>query len=218
MKIADVMARDVTTVSPETSLKDVARTLAEAGFSGLPVVSAEGEVLGVVSEADILVKERAPERRRGGILGWLLEPSDAEAQAKLEARTAGEAMTSPAITVESTEPVSRAAALMVERGVNRLPVVEDGKLVGIVTRADLVRAFVRDDALIAREIRDDVVLRQFWIDPESLAVSVTNGEVSLRGQVEKRSIAELLASFVERVPGVVAVDSQLTWREDDRKS
>jgi CBS domain-containing protein len=218
MKIADVMARDVTTVTPETSLKEVARVLAAGGISGLPVVSADGEVLGVVSEADILMKERAPAPRRGGMLGWLLEPSDAEAEAKLEARTAGDAMTSPAITVESKEAVSRAAATMVERGVNRLPVVEDGKLVGIVTRADLVRAFVRDDALIGNEIRNDVILRQFWIDPESLAVAVTNGEVSLRGQVEKRSIAELLASFVERVPGVVSVDSALTWREDDRKS
>jgi CBS domain-containing protein len=107
---------------------------------------------------------------------------------------------------------------MVERGINRLPVVDAGKLVGIVTRADLVRAFVRDDALIAKEIRDEVIVRQFWIDSASLAVSVTNGEVSLRGQVEKRSIAELLASVVERVPGVVAVDSRLTWREDDRGS
>jgi CBS domain-containing protein len=218
MKIQDVMARDVTTVAPGTSLKEVATVLAGRGISGLPVVAESGEVVGVVSEGDILMKERAPAPKRGGVMGWLLEPSDAGASAKLDARTAGEAMTSPAITVDPGESVPRAAALMVERGVNRLPVVEDGKLVGIVTRADLVKAFVRDDALIGNEIRNDVILRQFWIDPESLAVSVTNGEVSLRGQVEKRSIAELLASFVERVPGVVAVDSQLTWREDDRKS
>jgi CBS domain-containing protein len=217
IKIADVMIGDVTTVSPQMSLKDVATVLAENGISGVPVVDG-GEVVGVVSEADILMKERAPEPRRGGVLGWLMQPADVQAEAKLDARTAGEAMTSPAITVAPGESVPRAAALMVERGVNRLPVVENGTLVGIVTRADLVKAFTRDDALIANEIRNDVVLRQFWIDPASLAVSVTKGEVSLRGQVEKRSIAELLASYVGRVPGVVAVESQLTWREDDRKS
>jgi CBS domain-containing protein len=218
MKVEDVMAREVATVSPETSLKDVATLLVEQGISGLPVVDGSGEVVGVISEADILMKERAPAEKRGGVLGWLLEPSDPQAEAKLDARTAGDAMTSPAITVGSGESVPKAAALMVERGINRLPVVEDGTLVGIVTRADLVRAFVREDALIAKEIRDEVILRQFWIDPESLAVSVTNGEVSLRGQVEKRSVAELLASVVERLPGVVAVDSRLTWREDDRGS
>jgi CBS domain-containing protein len=218
MKVEDVMAREVTTVSPETSLKDVATVLAGQGISGLPVVDGSGKLVGVISEADILMKERAPASKRGGVLGWLLEPSDPQAEAKLDARSAGQAMTSPAITIGPGERVSAAAALMVERGINRLPVVDTGKLVGIVTRADLVRAFLRDDALIAKEIRDDVILRQFWIDPESLAVSVINGAVSLRGQVEKRSIAELLASVVERLPGVVAVDSRLTWREDDRGS
>jgi osmotically-inducible protein OsmY len=89
-------------------------------------------------------------------------------------------------------------------------------LVGIVTRADLVRAFTRDDAVIAKEIRDDVILRQFWIEPESLVVTVKDGDVVLKGQVEKHSVADLLASFVERIPGVLSVDSQLTWREEDR--
>jgi CBS domain-containing protein len=216
MKVKDVMVSEVTTVAPETSLRDVASILAERGISGLPVVADGGAVVGVVSEADILMKERAPERRRGGLLGWLLEPADPSAGAKLAARTASEAMTSPAITVTPDESVPKAAALMVERGVNRLPVIDQGQLVGIVTRADLVRAFTRDDAVIAKEIHDDVILRQFWIDPESLAVAVKDGAVTLGGQVEKRSIAELLASFVERVPGVVSVDSRLTWREDDR--
>jgi CBS domain-containing protein len=218
MKVEDVMAREVTTVSRETSLRDVATVLAGQRISGLPVVDGNGELVGVISEADILMKERAPASKRGGVLGWLLEPPDPQAEAKLDARTAGEAMTSPAITIGPAERVPAAAALMVERGINRLPVVDAGKLVGIVTRADLVRAFVREDAVIAKEIRDDVILREFWIDPGSVSVSVTNGEVSLRGQVEKRSIAELLASVVERLPGVVAVDSRLTWREDDRGS
>jgi CBS domain-containing protein len=216
MKVKDVMESKVTTVAPDTSLRDVAALLAERGISGVPVVENGGGVVGVVSEADILMKERTPETRRGGLLGRILEPPDPEADAKLVARTASEAMTSPAVTVESKESIPRAAALMVERGINRLPVVEGGALVGIVTRADLVRAFTRDDAAIAGEIRNDVILRQFWVDPETVTVNVENGEVTLRGELERRSIAELLASFVERVPGVISVDSHLSWREDDR--
>jgi CBS domain-containing protein len=216
MKVKDVMKSEVTTVAPETSLRDVAALLAERGISGLPVVENGGAVVGVVSEADILMKERTPQARRGGLLGRILEPPDPDADAKLVARTAREAMTSPAVTVEPNENIPRAAALMVERGINRLPVVDGGALVGIVTRADLVRAFTRDDTAIASEIRNDVILRQFWVDPETVIVKVDNGDVMLKGEVEKRSIAELLASFVERIPGVVSVDSQLSWREDDR--
>lgn len=215
MKVKDVMVTEVTTVAPETSLKDVATILAERGISGLPVVDSGGAVVGVVSEADILLKQTAPEPRRGGVLGWLLG-SPAPEDAKLDARTAGDAMTSPAVTVEPDRPVARAAALMVEKGVNRLPVVRDGELVGIVTRADIVRAFTRDDAEIAREIREDLILKQFWIAPESVTVEVDHGDVKLSGEVEKKSVAELLASFVERVTGVVSVSSSLSWRETDR--
>ena len=216
MKVKDVMKGEVTTVAPETLLREVAALLAERGISGAPVVENGATVVGVVSEADILMKERTPQARRGGMLGRILEPPDPEADAKLVARTAGEAMTSPAVTVESKESIPRAAALMVDRGINRLPVVDGGTLVGIVTRADLVRAFTRDDAAIAGEIRNDVVLRQFWVDPGTVTVNVQDGDVTLKGELEKRSLAELLASFVERVPGVVSVDSQLSWREDDR--
>lgn len=215
MKVKDVMVTEVTTVAPETSLKDVATILAERGISGLPVVDSGGAVVGVVSEADILLKQTAPEPRRGGVLGWLLG-SPAPEDAKLDARTAGDAMTSPAVTVEPDRPVARAAALMVEKGVNRLPVVRDGELVGIVTRADIVRAFIRDDAEIAREIREDLILKQFWIPPESVTVEVDHGDVKLSGEVEKKSVAELLASVVERVTGVVSVSSSLSWRETDR--
>jgi osmotically-inducible protein OsmY len=95
-------------------------------------------------------------------------------------------------------------------------VLSDGTLVGIVTRADLVRAFTRPDEEIAREIRDDVVLRTFWQAPESVAVAVQDGRVTLGGSVDRRTLADLLVAFVERVPGVVAVESRLTWREDDR--
>jgi CBS domain-containing protein len=214
MRVKDLMVREVVTVAPGTSLKDVASILAERGISGLPVVDGD-EVVGIVSEADILMKAQAPGPTRGA-LGRLLHPQSSEEVEKLEARTAGEAMSSPVVTIDAGASIAEAASLMVQRGVNRLPVVEDGRLAGILTRADVVRAFTRDDADLAREISEDVILKKFWIAPETVTVTVENGEVTLGGEVERQSVAELLASYVEHVPGVVSVRSTLSWRESDR--
>jgi CBS domain-containing protein len=193
-------------------LKEVAELLATHSISGVPVVGAGGRVVGVVSEADILYKERPETRDRKGLFGLLLEASRIEADAKFHARTAGEAMTSPPITIEPNRSLTEAASLMLDQGINRLPVVdEDGDLVGIVTRADLVKAFVRSDDDIAEEIREDVILRTLWIAPEQITVRVESGEVTLAGQVESEAEAELLPKFVQRVPGVVSVLSKLTW-------
>jgi CBS domain-containing protein len=110
---------------------------------------------------------------------------------------------------------------MIDEQVNRLPVVtDDGVLVGIVTRADLVRAFVRSDAEIAAEIREDVVLRALWIVPEQVTVAVEDGAVELSGHVGTRADAELASALTRRVPGVVSVTSSVTWDTDggDRES
>ena len=90
-------------------------------------------------------------------------------------------------------------------------------LIGIVTRADLVRAFVRSDEEIAREIRDDVIRRTLWLEPDPIEVAVHDGEVRLSGEVETKGDAELIPSFVQRVPGVVSVLSKLRWRENGAK-
>jgi len=215
MRVEDVMTRDVKTVEPGATLKDVADVLASLGVSGVPVVEG-GKVVGVVSEADIIAKERGAEKRRGGLLGLLIDGA-LDDGAKLEARTAREAMTSPAITIGPTRSVTEAASRMIDEHVNRLPVVDDdGKLVGIVSRADLVRAFTRSDAEIEREIRDEVILRTLWIAPENIAVTVDRGEVTLTGQVETRVEAELVLHFVQRVPGVVSVVSNLSWNVEDQ--
>jgi CBS domain-containing protein len=214
MTVKDVMTHNPTTVAPDTPLKEVARVLATMGISGVPVVDG-GVVVGVVSEADILAKEHgeAPERRR--LLGMLFEDG-ADLEAKLTARTAGEAMTQPAITIGPRRPVFEAAARMIDEGVNRLPVVDErGALVGIVTRADLVRAFLRTDAELAEEIREDVILQMLWIPPDDVGVSVAAGEVTLTGEVETQSEAELVEHFTRKVPGVVSVTSKLTWAQDN---
>lgn len=215
MRVRDVMTKDVVTIGPDASLKDVAAALAERRISGVPVVDADGQVVGVVSEADILVKERTVERERGGLIGWLLERDD-ELERKLAARTAAEAMTSPAVVVDADRALGEAAARMLDDGVNRLPVMENGGLVGIVSRADLVRAFTRSDEEIEHEIREDVLRRTLWITPDDVQIVVERGAVTLEGGLETRTEADLARAFVERVPGVVSVDSRLTWAVDDR--
>jgi CBS domain-containing protein len=206
MKVADVMTRDVVTVEAGASLKDAARLLAANRISGLPVVTSDGTVLGIVSEADVIAKEHE-------LAGNAPRAADHPLH---DARVVGEAMTAPALTIEPNRRVSFAAALMSEHDVNRLPVVEDAKLVGIVTRADLVRAFIRTDAEIAQEIHEDVVERSMRIDPADVQVEVDGGEVTLRGRVGSHADAELLPTLVGRVPGVVTVHSNLGWAKDEQ--
>jgi CBS domain-containing protein len=159
----------VISVETGTSLKAVAGLLAKNRISGVPVCDDEGHILGVVSEADIVTKEEGYAPRRIGFLGWLFAPPP-ELAKKLDARTAGEAMTSPPVTIDPGARVSQAARVMADRKVNRLPVVREGALIGIITRGDLVRAFLRTDGEIREEILDDVLKRTLWIDPERVEV------------------------------------------------
>jgi len=212
------MTRAVLTVRRDTPLKDVARLLIDAGVAGAPVVDLDGVVCGVISEADFLVKEQGPtairHRRLGALLG---EPADVRSQQhKLAARTAGGAMSSPAITIGPDRPLREAAAVMTARSINRLPVLADGRLVGIVTRSDLVRAYLRSDTELERTIVDDVLLKSLWLDPASFKVAVVNGEVTIRGNVERRSTALMIEEAIGQVPGVVAVHATLRWGTDDR--
>jgi CBS domain-containing protein len=210
MKVDALMTSDVLTVSPEASLKEAARLLADRGISGLPVVDSAGSVVGVLSEADIVAKARGA-MPRSRLLGWLLE-GEAKADDRLTAVTVADAMSAPAVTIGSRRPVHEAAARLIAKGVNRLPVVDSGRLVGIVTRADLVRAFTRSDSEIETEIREDVLRRTLWLEPGHVSLSVVDGQVSLEGEVASETDAELLRLFVERVPGVVSVDSRVHAR------
>jgi len=144
MKVSDVMSERLFTATPDMPLQLVAERMLQYGISGMPVVDGE-RVLGVVSETDILFKECvAPER--AGTVDWLTHYAEDPPQRKLEATTAGEAMTAPAVTISSHRSVADAAALMLELSIDRLPVVDHGRLMGIVTRADLVRDFAQATA------------------------------------------------------------------------
>lgn len=208
MNVRDAMtdAARLVTVSPETTLKQVAELMLEHGISGLPVIDANRRVLGVVSEADIVSGETAGTGRQGVI-------ARARALANPAAvaipRTAGEAMSSPAVTIGRDESVMQAARRIAGRGVNRLPVVdEDEMLVGIVTRADVVRAFARSDEEIADAVRE-AFQRFLGLGPDTVEVAVADGEVVLSGEVDTDTNAKLAAFFASRLPGVVAVRSDL---------
>lgn len=217
MKVRDIMTRDVVTVGPEDSLKDVASILTALGVSGLPVCDVNRHVVGVISEADILYKELDPRERSGGALAWVVDPAEGRTLRKARARKAGETMSTPAITISPHRSVAEAAHLMTRHGINRLPVVKGEKLVGIVTRADLVRAFSRGDDEIEREIRSDVLVQALSLSAAALQVEVDGGNVRLAGAVDARSDALMLERLVGRVPGVVSVESSVSWSVEDMR-
>jgi CBS domain-containing protein len=210
------MTQEVVSATPTMSIKEVARLLAAAEVSALPVLDERGRVVGVVSEADLLVKEERPEELRRH--QWLEGHEIREERAKLEAHTVADVMTSPAITVAPDAVVREAARLMRVRGVKRLPVVDaGGTLVGIVSRGDIVRIFLRSDAEIAREIEQEVLFKTMWMEPGTVGVTVREGEVRLTGQVERKSLIPIIIRLTETVDGVIAVHSHMTYgREDER--
>lgn len=214
MKVRDAMTTDVVTTTADTPLKEAAHALAQNAISGMPVVGAGGSVLGVLSEADILAKQCKGQGQRKGLLRRLLDPTDPWLESRFSARTVGEAMSAPARSIEPDRPIADAATLMLEHEVKRLTVVDaDGKLLGLISRGDLVRAFVRTDGEIKREIEEDLLRTTLWIDhPEDVHVTVSKGVVTLAGKVDSAADADLVSRSARWVPGVVAVTSKLTPR------
>jgi CBS-domain-containing membrane protein len=217
MKIERLMTREVVHVTADTPLKDVAALLSEKHISGMPVCDADGMVLGVVSEADILRTEQGIGPDVGGRLQWFFRRLDDDLD-KIRARTAGAAMTAPALTVRPTDQTHVAARLMLLHRINRLPVVSDEKkLVGIVTRADLVRAFHRTDEEIADEIRDEILRDALWIEPGTVEIEVEDGIVKVGGPVATDLELETIVRCLRRVPGVVDVRSELHSRAGEKR-
>lgn len=216
MKVNDVMTTKVLTATRDMPLRLVATRMLEYGISGMPVVDGD-RIVGVISETDILFKERsAPDRN--GLVDWLVHYGEDPPAAKLAARIVGESMTTPAVTIGRGKLVSDAAELMLNLRIDRLPVVEAGQLVGIVTRADLVRAFTRSDDEIEREIREEVFCKALWVPSDGVTVRVDDGWVTLQGNVENEAEAHVILKFVERVPGVVSIEPKLTWPRKNASS
>jgi CBS-domain-containing membrane protein len=190
------------------------RLLSERRVSALPVLDAARRVVGVVSEADLLRKEEFPEQPGGG------RPFESRqrraARAKAAGDTAAELMTAPAVTVGADATVAEAAKVLSRHGVKRLPVVDEaGRLLGIASRVDLLKVFLRSDEDIRREVRDEVFQRVLWVDPDGVAVEVRDGVVTLEGVLERRSLIPIAVRLVHGVDGVVDVVDRLTYEADD---
>ena len=213
-RVRDVMTREVVTVDEEASFKKIAATIAERRVSALPVLDQDGRVAGIVSEADLLLKEEFPEGPAGGrrFQGHRRRVE----QAKAAGDTAAELMTTPAVTVGPDATVTEAARLLHRHGIKRVPVVDpSGPLLGIVSRADLLKVFLRSDAEIAQEVRQDVLVRAMWVNPDTVTVEVRDGVVTLTGQLERRSLVPITVSLVHGLDGVVDVVDRLTFEVDD---
>ena len=178
--VKDVMSAEVVAVRRGAPFKEMAASLRQYRISAFPVIDDDGKVIGVVSEADLLAREALAEGQAGlpGAVTGLLHHKQHE---KAEGLTAGDLMTHPAVTVRPEDSVEHAARLMYTLQVKRLPVVDaGGYLVGIVSRSDLLTVFDRPDEEIHAEIVNDVILREFLVDPALYTVTVAEGVVTVR--------------------------------------
>jgi len=211
--VAHVMSAPVFTVSPSTPYKQMVQLMAEHAVSALPVIDERGVLVGIVSEADLLVKETRPERHR---VLWTETGHDRRQADKAEATVAAEVMTPHVLTVHVAMPLARAARIMQEHSVKRLPVVDDDNaLVGIVSRSDLLKPFLRADADIRADVLETVLPRWLLIDPSEVVVDVTDGSVTLTGKVERSSEVEMIDHVLPRLEGVVSIDNRLEFGFDD---
>ncbi|MEU6812896.1 CBS domain-containing protein [Streptomyces sp. NPDC046831] len=207
--VSDVMTRTVVALRTGAVFKDIAATMRQWHVSALPVLDGEGNVVGVVSEADLLPKEEYRETDVGRY-GQALHLADVR---KAAAVTAGELMTAPAVTVAPEATLAQAARIMARRRVKRLPVVgHDGALKGIVSRSDLLKVFLRDDEDIAGEVRREVVVHLFGTRPPPVGVEVHDGVVTLTGRVDDTALVPVATLLTRAVPGVVDVHCALTGR------
>jgi CBS domain-containing protein len=217
-KVKNVMSTDVATVRESTPFKEVARILARRDVSALPVVDRDGHVLGVVSEADLLVKQGTQEFEYShSPLTWWRGRGN---HRRATATTAVQLMTKPAVTVDARSTVAGAARQLTQHNIKRLPVVDEaGKLVGIVSSKDLLTVFLRKDEDIRDEIVEQVFARGIGlvVNPATVTVDVHDGEAVLTGQLDLKSQLLLVEDMTKHIDGVVDVTVSMSYRHDDTR-
>lgn len=214
LRVKDVMTAEVVSVTEQADYKEIVEKLSQHGISAVPVLDDHRKVLGIVSEADLIHKVE--------FVG--LEPhlNLLEGKRRRTARTkaagdrARELMTAPAVSISADASLAAAARMMDDERVKRLPVVDErGRLVGIVSRRDLLRMYLRDDDAIVEEVREQVLRRTMWIEPGTISVTAVRGVVTLSGTVDRRSTAAIIAQLCDGVAGVVDVVDELSYEYDD---
>ena len=218
-----VMTRKVISVAPETTIVEAANLMLRNHVSGLPVVDKADAVVGIVSEGDFLRRsEIGTPRKRGRLLTFFLGyAGSAEDYVREHGRKVSEVMTSTPITVSEDTPLPELVSLMEKNNIKRLPVVRDGKLVGIVSRSNLLRAIVSlardvpdptaDDDHIRRRIIDEIE-KHDW-RPIGLSVIVRDGIVHLGGAITDERSRQAAIVAAENVQGVVKVHDHLCWTD-----
>jgi CBS-domain-containing membrane protein len=205
--VKDVMTTRVIWVKKDATFREMATALREYRVSAFPVVDDDRKVIGVVSEADMLTKEALDDEP--GVISGILHHRD---QIKARGVTAGDLMTAAVIAVRPEDTVEHAAKLMYDRKVKRLPVTDaDGRLVGIISRADVLSVFNRTDEAIRAEIIDEVPLGEYSEDPRTLDVTVKDGIVTLTGVPETSETGHEIVRRVRHIQGVVAVRDRLSY-------
>lgn len=207
--VSDVMTTKVIAVTASTGFKDIAAAMERWKVTAVPVVEGEGRVVGVVSEADLLPKEEFHEHRPG-LIEQMHRLGDT---AKAGSTRAEDLMTTPAVTIRPDATLPRAARLMAGRHIKRLPVVDaDGTRMGIVSRADLLKVFLRTDEDLTDEIHRTVVERLFPISRDAVTVTVTQGVATLTGSVRDGDLIPVAERLARSVEGVVDVRCRLEAR------
>ena len=205
MRVDEVMTSKLVTVEPDDSLRHAAELMAEHRVSGLPVVAA-GRLVGVLTESDFLTLTTGQGRR-----SWI-DIVFGRRETVEGATAVGDMMTPDPVTVAPDRRLRDAARIMIDADVKRLPVVaEDGTLLGIISRADVMKSYVRSDERIAEEILD--ALHEYIV--RGVEVQVVDGVVTLEGTVALRTGVRLAEELVRRVDGVVSVTNHLGWEADD---
>jgi CBS domain-containing protein len=214
--VADVMTTRVHIAAPTTQFKLLVRMIEENRISAVPIVDQQGAPIGIVSEADLLVKERRSDLDSED----LIHPRKRrELRAKADGILASDLMTSPAITVPAHATLAEAARMMQERNVRRLVVVDDrGRIAGIVSRSDLLQVFLRTDEDLRIEIRDVLIPALMLTGADSLRIDVRCNVVTFSGEVDRRSDARILVRLTGDIDGVVSVIDRMTYRWDDTES
>jgi CBS domain-containing protein len=218
VKVREVMSTDLEVIGPDASYKDAVAAMLHRGVSGLPVVDRQNVLVGIVTEADLIRRQGFAHQHRHralSLLGHLLAGADPYIVRRTEGLTVADVMTQPVVRASPDDDVRAVARLMVRRGVKRLPVVEDGHVVGLVARPDLLRLFDRPDAELAASVTATLADPLVGPEHQQIAVDVRDGVVSLSGSVLHPSDISVATAIAGAMPGVIDVTTSLSAREPE---